>query len=228
VKGILFDYPKQAYFGRVLPKNKIYEHGTPSPGIKDLFVRQVEQIVWQYKLAPETINLPQTKSVPEIQVFRIVLKNGELKKDVLRCIDQAIPFPLVFEIAFDGKLKFMATYKHPSNTEQGNWLLSDYYETDWISQEALRTPLPIVLDLGALYEQLLSSLLLVPALPLESLPQRVERIGLIRAKEREIEKCDARLRKEKQFNHKVEINAELRTLTQELESLTRSGAVVSV
>jgi hypothetical protein len=26
--------------------------------LKDLFVEQVEQIVWQYKLAPETINLP--------------------------------------------------------------------------------------------------------------------------------------------------------------------------
>ena len=39
--------------------------------MKDLFVAQVEQIVWQYKLAPETINLPATPGVPEIQVFGI-------------------------------------------------------------------------------------------------------------------------------------------------------------
>ena len=42
--AVLFDYPKNAAFGRVLPKNKIYEHGTPSAAIRQLFVRQVEQI----------------------------------------------------------------------------------------------------------------------------------------------------------------------------------------
>ena len=51
-------YPKQAAFGRNLPKYKIYEHSGANTRLKDLFVEQVEQIVWQYKLAPETINLP--------------------------------------------------------------------------------------------------------------------------------------------------------------------------
>ena len=48
----LFAYPKQAEFGRVLPKNKIYEHSGANTRLKDLFVEQVEQIVWRYKLAP--------------------------------------------------------------------------------------------------------------------------------------------------------------------------------
>jgi len=38
---------------------------------------------------------------------------------------------------------------------------------------------------------------------------------------REIEKCEGRLRKERQFNRKVAINAELRELKQELAGLTR-------
>jgi hypothetical protein len=42
---------------RTLPKNKIYEHSGANTRLKDLFVKQVEQIVWRYKLAPETINL---------------------------------------------------------------------------------------------------------------------------------------------------------------------------
>jgi hypothetical protein len=53
----LFAYPKQAEFGRPLPKNKIYERSGANTRLKDLFVEQVEQIVWRYKLAPETINL---------------------------------------------------------------------------------------------------------------------------------------------------------------------------
>jgi Domain of unknown function (DUF4391) len=46
--------------------------------VKKLFVQQVEQIVWQFKLAPETINLPARPAVPEIQVFAIQLKTPEL------------------------------------------------------------------------------------------------------------------------------------------------------
>ena len=37
----LFAYPKQAEFGRVLPKNKIYEHSGANTRLKDLFVEQV-------------------------------------------------------------------------------------------------------------------------------------------------------------------------------------------
>jgi len=70
----LFAYPKQAEFGRVLPKNKIYEHSGANTRLKELFVAQVEQIVWRYKLAPETINLAAKPGVPEIQVFAIQLK----------------------------------------------------------------------------------------------------------------------------------------------------------
>ena len=69
------NYPKQAAFGRTLPKNKIYEHSGANTRLKDLFVEQVEQIVWQYKLAPETINLPAKPGVPELQIFSIQLKD---------------------------------------------------------------------------------------------------------------------------------------------------------
>jgi hypothetical protein len=44
----------------------------------------------------------------------------------------------------------------------------------------------------------------------------MERIQL---KQRELERCEARLRKEKQFNRKVAINAELRDLIKGLEGL---------
>ena len=41
------------------------------------------------------------------------------------------------------------------------------------------------------------------------------------AKQRELDKTTARLEKEKQFNRKVEINAAVRQLKSELESLSR-------
>ncbi len=212
MKSVLFDYPKSSAFGRIVPKSKIYEHVSPCKALKELFVGQVDQIVWQYKLAPETVNLRQTPSVPEIEIFTITLKDGELKHDVLRSIDQAIAFPLVFELLYDGKCKVTAAYKRPSEADAAKWVVSDYFESAWLPIETLRTPLPLVLNLEALYEQLLSPLMPYPARQGERLQQQVERMSLIRAQERDIERCEARLRKEKQFNRKVEINAELREL----------------
>jgi hypothetical protein len=217
----LYQYPESAKFGRVLPKSKIYEHASPSAAVKQLFVRQVEQIVWQYKLAPETINLRPSRAVPEIQIFSITLKGDELKPEVLRCIDLAIPFPIIFELRFDGKVKPVAAFKRPSEADAGKWVISEYLDCDWVPGDTPRKPLPMVFNLEALYGQLLMPLMPYPERPDEDLPIRVERMERIRLKQRELERCEARLRKEKQFNRKVAINAELRGLKQALEGLTR-------
>lgn len=159
----LFAWPKQAAFGRVVPKSKIYEHATASAALRERFVQQVEQISWAYKLAPETVNLPATPAVAEIQVFRLGLKGTSLDHEVLKAIDRAIPFPLIFELVQGGRAKLVAAYKRPaqnpgSTADISHWVLSSYFETDWQLESSPRPPLPVALDMAGLYEQLLSPL----------------------------------------------------------------------
>lgn len=218
-------YPKQAAFGRTLPKNKIYEHSGANTRLKDLFVEQVEQIIWQYKLAPETINLPAKAGVPELQIFSLQLKTPDLNLDVLRCIDGAVQFPIIFELSFDGRTQVIAAYKRPNESDASRWVLSDYFATAWLPSDIERAAMPLALDLGGLYEQVLHRLIPTPVRPQESLADLVARVELVAAKQREVEKAASRLAKEKQFNRKVEINAHLRQLKNELEELTgREGA----
>ena len=212
-------YPKQAVFGRTLPKNKIYEHSGANTRLKDLFVEPVEQIVWQYKLAPETINLPARPAVPALQMFSIQLKTSELNLDVLRCIDGAVQFPIIFELSFNGRTKVIAAYKRPNESDASRWVMSDYFTTAWLPSDYERAAMPLALDLGGLYELMLHRLIPTPARPQESLADLVARVELIAAKQREVEKAASRLAKEKQFNRKVEINAKLRILKIELEKL---------
>ena len=81
----MFAYPKQAEFNRPVPKNKIYGYAKPSRVIRDRFVSQVSEIVWKYKLAPETVNLPAHRQgklpVHEIQVFEIARVRERGKKE---------------------------------------------------------------------------------------------------------------------------------------------------
>jgi len=215
----LFLYPKQAAFGRVLPKTKIYEHAKPSRAVRDRFVAEVNQIVWQYKLAPETINLPAGVGVPEIQVFVVTLKSEELSEPVLRSIDRAIPFPILFELVHSDRVKTVMAYKRPNDADSGRWVVDAYFETPWRSVDAPREPLPVALNLPGLYERMLRAQFELPARAGESLPEQVDRIAAIRQKEQQCRQLELSMQRETQFNRKVELNAELRGVRNDLTSL---------
>ena len=213
-------YPRQAAFGRVLPKNKIYEHSGASPAVRAMFVRQVDQIVWQFKLAPETINLASKPGVPELQIFAIQLKTPALNHEVLRCIDGAVQFPIIFELNFEGKTQVVAAFKRPSESDSNRWVISEYFPTQWIPIDGARVAMPLAFDLGVLYERLLQRLIPIPSRQNETLSELVTRVEHLRVKEKEVQKITSKLAKEKQFNRKVEINAQLRAIRQELANLT--------
>lgn len=216
-------YPEQAAFGRTLPKSKLYAHSGAGTKLKSLFVQQVEHIVWQTKLAPETVNLAARPGVPEIQVFSIQLKTADFSLDVLRCIDGAVQFPVIFELAHDGRAQVVACYKRPgvskAEADANRWVLSDYFSTGWLVPATPRSAMPVALHLGGLYEQVLRALMPVPARPQETLADQVARVADIAARQRAVDQTVARLARERQFNRKVAINVGLRRLQAALDAL---------
>ncbi len=248
----LYDWPRAAAFGRVIPKNKIYEHAGANTALRALFVREVDQIVWSCKLAPETVNLAATKQVAEIQVFRISARTARLDVQVLRAIDRAIPFPLIFELVHSGRVKLAAAYKRPSEADSARWVVGDHFEGDWMPEDAPRTPLPVALNMGALYERLLSPLveretvrlILAPGSEFAearqklstpttlkespSLEERIVQAQAIKSQARKVKRFKERLAREKQFNKRVAINAKLRAAKHELERLTVGNSAAAV
>ena len=219
----LFAYPPQAAFDKVLPKNKIYAHAKPGRQLQQRFTNEVSQIVWKYKLAPETIRIPARAGIEEIQVFGVTLKaaaEDQFTEDVLRCIDKAIGFPILFEVGAAGRVRAVAAYKRPSEADSAKWVVGDYFMSDWVPSDTPRSPLPVALDLASLYGQLLRRLMPYPPRDGESLKDHADRLARIQTLQRELTKLETRLKREKQFNRKVEINAELRTLQTQLDEIT--------
>jgi len=236
----LYEWPRAAAFGRAIPKNKIYEHAGANTALKATFVREVDQIVWSHKLAPETVNVVATKQVSEIQVFRIAVRTATLDQEVLSAIDKAIPFPLFFEVTNGEKTMVAAAYKRPSETDKSRFVLSNYFLSDWLPASGQRVAFPVALNMGTLYERLLEPLVrgqvaqlvanvsgifnspIAPAVADQpvSLESRIAQAEAIKAKVHEVMRIRARLAREIQFNKRVEINAELRTAKQELERLS--------
>ncbi len=218
----MFAYPKQAEFNRPVPKTKIYAHARPSKRVKELFVAQVGEILWKYKLSPETINLPPRKGINEIQVFELALRTPQLDPAVLQAIDRAIPFPLVFQLAYEGQVCFAVSYKRPSEADASKWVIEASFLTAPQPLDAERSPLPVALDLAGLYEQIVRRHIPLTPRAGEPLAEQVARYNALLAKQRAQRQLEARLAQEKQFNRKVELNAQLRTLNTELALLQHS------
>lgn len=217
----MFAYPKQAEFSRLVPKTKIYAHTRMSKRIKELFAKQVDEILWKYKLSPETINLPARNGINEIQVFDVTLKTPGVDPDVLQAIDKAIPFPLLFQLTYDGQVSFAASYKRLNEANASKWVVEATFQTAPRPIGAVRSPLPVALDLAGLYEHIVRCHIPLPQRPGEGLSQHIARFNQVEAKRKARQQLEARLAQEQQFNRKVELNAALRMLSQELETLSQ-------
>lgn len=218
----MFTFPKQAEFNRALPKSKIYAFAKPTRAVKDRIVSGIQDIVWRYKLAPETVNLPARHGIQEIQVFEVALKTEELADEVLHAIDKAIPSPIVYQINFGNRVRFSAAYKRPSGSDGSKNVIEAYFTTDWGPAGQSYPPLPMVLDLAALYEEMLCRVIPLSRRPEEPLSALVGRAMQLRTTERECRDLETRLRKECQFNRKVELNAAIRAARKSLAALQHS------
>ena len=222
---MLFDYPTKARFGRKIPKSKLYENASANTKLKDKFVNQIEKIVWQYKLAPNTLNLDATNKVPEIQVFDIFLKTKEVDQVLLEVIDKAIPLPIIFQIHKGNKVKIKAAYKRPSESANNKWVIESYFESEWLDKYSTKQPMPQALDLGKLYEQILKSLMpfeVISRKTTQTLDEQVGIINQINSLQKDLDKLNSKYKKEKQHNRQFEINKQIKLKQKELNHLTKA------
>ncbi|KTD02762.1 DUF4391 domain-containing protein [Fluoribacter gormanii] len=215
----LLAFPDNAAVNKQITKKKLFEWTQANTTIKNLFAAQVERIIWAYKLSPETINLSSKEGIEEIQIFEIFLKGSELNNELLKTIDKAIPSPIFFVIYDDQSIQYRATYKRVSDADSTKWLVGDYFESAWIIKRYQKSDLPQALDLKSLYYSLLQALIPLTKRQDESIEQLLTRYQALNQLERKSEQLQKRLHQEKQFNYKVEINAQLRDVKKQIEQL---------
>jgi len=106
----MFDLPKSTYFGKIIAKEKIYQHGSTGKAIEELFVTQVEGIRWLNKISHETINISQGKQVDEIEVIEIILRVPAPDNRILSKIRKAIPHKILFTLVYCNETTYTVFY----------------------------------------------------------------------------------------------------------------------
>jgi hypothetical protein len=225
-----FAWPVATLYGRPVPKNQIYARAKPSKRLRQRFIDVIADMRWSHTLAPRTLRLPAAGGVEEVQVFAITLKGPPDEKspeDVLRCIDRAVPSPIVFELLAGDRVRTIAAYKRPSEADAAKVVLGGYYASPWVPAEGERSPLPVAVDMAALYAALLRRLMPLPPRSGEGLREHAERLETIEKKRREADRLESATARESQFNRKVELNAQARAAKAELDALLAESPTAS-
>ena len=218
----MFGFPVSTEFNRRIPKQKFYENIEVSHVVKRIFVEQIRIIYWRNKLAAATLNLAAGDAVTEIEIFEVKLNTPQLDEAVLRQIDKAIPYHILFVLTYEGKAQAWIGYKEASSG--GNaFKVNRYYHTDWMPENELQFMLG-GLNMDAVYENLVRQIAgdrLRTSIG-ESLKESVGRDEERRRLEKQIAALENKLHKEKQLNRKMELNAELKRLKKELAEINAS------
>ncbi|WP_304684150.1 DUF4391 domain-containing protein [Ileibacterium valens] len=213
----MLNLPKTTEFNKRIPKKKFYEQLDVTPETKRVFVDQIKNIIWRNKIAPSTANIAVGDKVNEIEVFEIQLNTKDLDEKVLKLIDQRIPYHIVFVLHHEKQIQIWTAFKEAKNKEGTAYKVAAYYHTDWMSEDSFSLDLKGI-HMDQIYESLVREIAGDSLLgnEEESLEESVDRTNEINSLKKKIEKLQAKMRKEKQFNKKVKLNDELKRLRAEL------------
>ena len=208
--------PARTVFDRRIPKQTFYERLALTPALHQALARQVRAVFWRHKIAPATMDVVPGPAVSEVEVFEIALTEAPLPEALLRLIDQAIPYHILFLLTWDGLCQAWLAYKDTSGNAPK---VGRYYHTGWLPEEEL--PLRLTgRTTDDVYENFLRQIaggrLAGPPLPLK---EAIRRDSEREALEKQILALEKKLRKERQPNRQYPIFKELQAARRALDEL---------
>lgn len=215
--------PKTTEFNKRIPKQKFYENINVTPALRRIFIDQIKVIYWRNKIAPSTMNLEAGANVTEIEVFEVKLNSAPLDVSVLRQMDKEIPYHIVFLLEHEGKYQAWTAYKEKAGSGSNAFRVDTYYHTDWLPEDELALKLD-GLNMDSVYESYVrqiagNNLRAATGDKSETLKESVERDKQAQLLQKQIDILQAKVRKEKQLNRQMELNAELKKLKKQLSEL---------
>jgi hypothetical protein len=213
----MLNLPASTEFNKRLPKQKLYEKVSLSTALKRLFVNQVDSVTWQHKIAPSTVAISPGSDVSELQVFEIALSDFKLDDAVLKQIDLAIPYHILFVLTFETSAQLRIALKNIPKEASKPIQVLRYFSSDWAPLSSFDLPFSDN-SMDDLYETWIR---LVAGDQLShkegaSLLDDIDRHEKILAINKRIASLESKIRKEKQFNRQIKLSSELKQLKNEL------------
>ena len=214
----MLGFPVSTEFNKRIPKQKFYDNLDVSPTLRRVFVDQIRLVYWRNKLAASTLNIAAGEVVSEVEVFEVRLNAPKLDEAVLKQIDKEIPYHILFILTCDGKAQAWIGYKEAAASGSNAFKVNRYYHTDWMPEDELQLRID-GLNMDTVYESLVRQIAgdKLQAESGESLKESVQRDEKKKQLEKQIAALESKMRREKQLNRRMEMNAEMKKLKEMIQ-----------
>lgn len=198
----MLDISKKCYVNKFLPKKIFYEKIAISPSVKEEFTNQLDRITWLYKISPDTIGISKTNNVEEIEVFRLDLKEKIIPKNIIKVITKGIPYKILFLLKYNEEYCYLLK-------------INDIYNLEWNKEINIDFN---AINLEVLYENIVKTIIgkKDDNRNFEIIIEEKNKIDNLNKK---IINLRNKIKLEKQFDRKLELNTELNKLLKEMEEI---------
>lgn len=207
---MFFDLPKSTLVNRFIPKNSFDEYSSASQ--KKKFKEWIEKITWLNKLSVDTINL-NGNEIDEIQIFEIQLKEKENIMPLLNIIDKAIPYYIIFVIIYRDEIKISTSKKHGHIHDENNAVIDWTFTTEWLSLSDFTLQLNLKESIDSVYADFCAQISNKQGKNIDEIVEVDKQTTKIL---KQIADLERKIKNEKQFNIKVELNQKLKALRSQL------------
>lgn len=210
--------PKSTEYNKRIPKTQFYRNLNLPNKVKQQFVDEIDTIIWQNKISPDTMAVSAGEGVTEIEVIEIRLHQKGISKNILEIMDRGIPYHIVFALTFKGEVQVAIGYKEKSQKIDAKYRVEGYYFSDWASIDEFVLELK-GLNLDRIYENLLRQFIPKERPQVRDLRETIAIQEEIEKQAALCESIEKRMKNESQFNLQVELNRKLREERAKLDEL---------
>ena len=197
----MLDIPKKCYVNKFLPKKIFYEKIAISSSVKEEFTNQVDRITWLYKISSDTIGISKTNNVEEIEVFKLDLKEKIIPKNVIKVITKGVPYKILFLLKYNEEYCYLLK-------------IDDIYNLEWNKDINIDFN---AINLEVLYENIAKTI--IDKKEDNRNFEIIEEKRKIDDLNKKISNLRSKIKSEKQFDRKLELNNELNKLLKEMEEI---------
>ena len=209
-----------------MAKKNFYTYAGMSARDKELFKDNISKITLLYQLATNKTNISaykdEVREYPLINIFKVELNIADKLKRIAEIIMKSIPYPMLLVFEFENKVQLWTAHQRINQNDETKNVLDDFIYTDWQTDTCWFDLSKMnMTNFYALYSDMVDAISIKNAEAISNAELTGEQARELTAKideiDSRIELLKARMKKETQFNKRVEINIEIK----ELENLRR-------
>ena len=229
--------PPAARIDRVVAKKQFYDNGDLSSADKKLF-DHVKKIYWRYALKTENTFIQpfidETQYYPEIEVMEVALRTNKQLNRLAEVIMRSIPYPMLIFFRSGEQIQLWMGKLRQNQGDASRMTLTDTEVTEWLTENddfwenlSLKncSTANFCLLYGAWFDIISRSHLAAMNIETDNISgdEARETVERLKAIEQEMARLRRQMKKESQFNRKVELNTKLQKLKREKVKITEQG-----